>query len=206
MTFSGALAWPYSYPWPPRSPGLIEAAFDELAKRWKPIFDAYDDAGVDVGFELHPGEDLMDGVTFEMLLERVGGHPRCGINYDPSHFVLQQLDYLDFIDIYHERIYAFHVKDAEFNPTGAPGRLLAATRAGSTAQGAFARSATATSTSRRSSPSSPSTTTTAGRCSSGNALSSIPSRAQPRARRSSRATSSASPSTPSTTSPAARRT
>jgi sugar phosphate isomerase/epimerase len=121
VTFSGALAWPYLYPWPPRSPGLIEAAFDELAKRWKPIFDAYDDAGVDVAFELHPGEDIMDGATFEMLLERVGGHPRCGINYDPSHFVLQQLDYVDFIDIYHERIYAFHVKDAEFNPTGRQG-------------------------------------------------------------------------------------
>jgi len=121
VTFSGALAWPYLYPWPPRSPGLIEAAFDELAKRWKPIFDAYDDAGVDVGFELHPGEDIMDGTTFEMFLERVGGHRRCGINYDPSHFVLQQLDYVDFIDIYHERIYAFHVKDAEFNPTGRQG-------------------------------------------------------------------------------------
>ena len=121
VTFSGALAWPYLYPWPPRSPGLIEAAFDELAKRWRPIFDAYDEAGVDVAFELHPGEDLMDGATFEMFLERVGGHPRCGINYDPSHFVLQQLDYVDFIDIYHERINAFHVKDAEFNPTGRQG-------------------------------------------------------------------------------------
>ena len=56
-----------------------------------------------------------------MLLERVGNHPRCGINYDPSHFVLQCLDYLEFIDIYHERIFAFHVKDAEFNPTGRQG-------------------------------------------------------------------------------------
>jgi len=121
VTFSGALAWPYLYPWPPRSPGLIEAAFDELARRWTPIFDAYDEAGVDVAFELHPGEDVMDGATFEMFLDRVGGHPRCGINYDPSHFVLQQLDYLDFIDIYHERIYAFHVKDAEFNPSGRQG-------------------------------------------------------------------------------------
>ena len=206
VTFSGALAWPYLVPVAAALAGLIEAAFDELAKRWKPIFDAYDDAGVDVGFELHPGEDLMDGATFEMLLERVGGHPRCGINYDPSHFVLQQLDYLDFIDIYHERIYAFHVKDAEFNPTGRQGVYsgfqgwvdraralpLAGRRAGRLR--------------RRSSRSSPSTTTTAGRCSSGSARSSIPSRARPRARRSSRATSSASPSTPSTTSPAARRT
>jgi len=121
VTFSGAFAWPFVYPWPQRPAGLVETGFDELAKRWKPIFDACDAQGVDVGFELHPGEDLFDGVTFEMLLERVGNHPRCGINYDPSHFVLQCLDYLEFIDIYHERIFAFHVKDAELNPTGRQG-------------------------------------------------------------------------------------
>jgi sugar phosphate isomerase/epimerase len=121
VTFSGALAWPYLYPWPPRPPGLIEAAFDELARRWTPIFNAFDEAGCNVGFELHPGEDLHDGVTFEMFLQRVGNHPRCGINYDPSHFLLQQLDYLQFIDIYHDRIFAFHVKDAEFNPSGRMG-------------------------------------------------------------------------------------
>jgi sugar phosphate isomerase/epimerase len=120
-TFTGAFVWPFMYPWPQRPAGLVETAFDELAKRWKPIFEYADDEGVDVAFELHPGEDTHDGVTFEMLLDRVGGHKRCGINYDPSHFILQQLDYLEFIDIYHERIFAFHVKDAEFNPTGRQG-------------------------------------------------------------------------------------
>jgi sugar phosphate isomerase/epimerase len=120
-TFSGALAWPYAYPWPQRPPGLIETAFDELARRWRPILDAFDEAGVDVCYEIHPGEDLFDGATFEMFLERVGDHERCNILYDPSHFVLQQLDYLAFIDIYHPRIRAFHAKDAEFNPTGRQG-------------------------------------------------------------------------------------
>jgi sugar phosphate isomerase/epimerase len=121
VSFTGALAWPFLYSWPPRPPGLIEEAFAELARRWKPLLDAMDENGVDVGFELHPGEDVMDGITFEMFLERLNNHPRCQINYDPSHFVLQQLDYLDFIDIYHERICAFHVKDAEFNPNGRQG-------------------------------------------------------------------------------------
>jgi sugar phosphate isomerase/epimerase len=120
-TFSGALAWPYLYPWPQRPPGLIEAAFDTLAGRWRPILDAFDTAGVDVCFELHPGEDLHDGITFEMFLERTGNHPRCNILYDPSHFLLQQLDYLGFIDVYHQRIRAFHAKDAEFNPTARQG-------------------------------------------------------------------------------------
>jgi sugar phosphate isomerase/epimerase len=121
VSFPGALAWPYLYPWPQRPAGMIEAAFDELAKRWRPILDAYDAAGCDIAFELHPGEDLFDGVTFEMFLARVNNHPRCNINYDPSHFLLQQLDYLAFIDIYHERIKAFHVKDAEFRPSGRQG-------------------------------------------------------------------------------------
>jgi sugar phosphate isomerase/epimerase len=120
-TFSGALAWPYVYPWPQRPPGIIDAAFDELAKRWRPTLDAFDAVGVDLCFELHPGEDLHDGISFEMFLERLGGHPRCNILFDPSHFVLQQLDYLDFIDIYHPRIKMFHVKDAEFRPSGRQG-------------------------------------------------------------------------------------
>lgn len=120
-TFSGALAWPYIYPWPQRPAGLIEEAFDELARRWTPILNAFDEAGVDVCYEIHPGEDLHDGISYEMFLERVNNHARANLLYDPSHFVLQQLDYLDYIDIYHERIRMFHVKDAEFNPTGRQG-------------------------------------------------------------------------------------
>jgi sugar phosphate isomerase/epimerase len=120
-TFSGALAWPYFYPWPQRPAGLIEEAFAELARRWRPILDAFEEAGVDCCFEIHHGEDLHDGATFERFLEAVGGHPRAAILYDPSHFVLQQLDYLDFIDRYHPRIRAFHVKDAEFRPNGRSG-------------------------------------------------------------------------------------
>jgi sugar phosphate isomerase/epimerase len=121
VTFSGALAWPYIYPWPQRPAGLVETAFDELAKRWLPILNAFDEAGVDLCFEIHPGEDLHDGATFEMFVERVRQHPRANILFDPSHFVLQQLDYLQFIDFYHSRIKMFHVKDAEFNPNGRQG-------------------------------------------------------------------------------------
>ena len=120
-TFSGALAWPWLYPWPQRPAGLVEEAFAELARRWRPVLDAFDAAGVDVCYELHPGEDLFDGVTFERFLDAVGQHPRANILYDPGHFLLQQLDYLQFIDIYHQRIRAFHVKDAEFRPDGRQG-------------------------------------------------------------------------------------
>src|SRR5213080_2794397 len=121
VTFSVTLAWPYLYPWPQRPAGLIETAFEELAARWRPILDAFEKAGVDLCYEIHPGEDLHDGVTFEMFLQRCGDHPRCNMLFDPSHFLLQQLDYLEFIDLYHRRIKMFHVKDAEFRPTGRQG-------------------------------------------------------------------------------------
>lgn len=120
-TFSGALAWPYLYPFPQRPDGLVETAFDELALRWRPILDHAEACGIDLCYEIHPGEDLHDGITFEMFLERVGGHRRCNMLYDPSHYVLQALDYLDNIDIYADRIRMFHVKDAELNPTGRQG-------------------------------------------------------------------------------------
>jgi len=121
VTFSGALAWPYVYPWPQRPAGLIDEAFEELAKRWMPILDEFDRHDVDVCFEIHPGEDLHDGASFDRFLEQCREHERLCINYDPSHFVLQQLDYLQFIDLYEDRIRAFHVKDAEFNADGTGG-------------------------------------------------------------------------------------
>jgi sugar phosphate isomerase/epimerase len=121
VTFSGALAWPFVYPWPQRPAGLVETAFAELGKRWTPILDAFEEAGVDLCYEIHPGEDLHDGASFEMFLDAVGQHRRANILYDPSHFVLQALDHLAFLDIYQERIRMFHVKDAEFRPTGRVG-------------------------------------------------------------------------------------
>jgi sugar phosphate isomerase/epimerase len=120
-TFSGSLLWHTMFPWPQRPEGLIDAGFSELAKRWLPILNEFDNCGVDVCYEIHPGEDLFDGTTYEMFLEKVNNHSRACLLYDPSHFVLQCLDYLSYIDNYHERIKAFHVKDAEFNPTGKQG-------------------------------------------------------------------------------------
>jgi len=120
-TFSGSLLWHTWHPWPQRPAGLVDSGFKELAKRWLPILDHFDQHGVDVCYEIHPGEDLFDGVTYEMFLEKVNNHSRACILYDPSHFVLQCLDYVQYIDHYHERIKAFHVKDAEFNSTGKQG-------------------------------------------------------------------------------------
>lgn len=120
-TFSGSLLWHTFHPWPQRPAGLVEEGFKELARRWLPLLNKFDECGVDVCYEIHPGEDLFDGITYEMFLKEVNNHQRACLLYDPSHFVLQQLDYIQYIDFYHERIKAFHVKDAEFNPTGKQG-------------------------------------------------------------------------------------
>ena len=120
-TFSGSLLFHTMYPWPQRPKGLVETGFKELAKRWGPILNHFDNNGVDVCYEIHPGEDLHDGVTFERFLNATKNHSRVKILYDPSHFVLQQMDYLKYIDHYHEFIKMFHVKDAEFNPNGKSG-------------------------------------------------------------------------------------
>ncbi|MEG0184236.1 MAG: sugar phosphate isomerase/epimerase family protein [Stenotrophomonas sp.] len=120
-TFSGSFAWPYLFPFPQRPPGLIDAAFDELARRWRPILDTCEDNGINLCYEIHPSEDLHDGTSFVRFFERVGQHERCRILFDPSHFVLQQLDYLQFLDIYHPLVRMFHVKDAEFRPSGRQG-------------------------------------------------------------------------------------
>jgi sugar phosphate isomerase/epimerase len=120
-SFSGALLWPFLYPWPQRPAGLVEEGFRELARRWTPILNFADEHGVDIAFELHPNEDLHDGATLERFLDATGNHPRVAVNYDPSHFILQCLDYIGFIDAYSSRIKAFHVKDAEFRPSAKAG-------------------------------------------------------------------------------------
>lgn len=118
---SGALAWHMMYPWPQRPAGLIDMAFQELYHRWKPVLDVALDLDITITYELHPGSDIYDGATFEMFLEVADEHAAACLNYDPSHFVLQQLDYLEFIQLYGNRIKSFHVKDAEFRSTGRVG-------------------------------------------------------------------------------------
>ena len=120
-SFTGALMWHTIYPWPQRPAGLVEEGFAELARRWKPILHLADQNGVDIAWEVHPGEDVYDGATLEQFLKALNNHKRANILYDPSHLVLQGMDYVEYIDLYHDRIKCFHVKDAEFKPNGRTG-------------------------------------------------------------------------------------
>lgn len=118
---SGGHAWHLAYPWPPRSADLVDEAFKELARLWLPLLDKANDSGLTFAFEPHPGSDVFDGATYERFLEHTSLHAAACINYDPSHFVLQQLDYIEFLRLYGSRIKGFHVKDAEFRPSGRVG-------------------------------------------------------------------------------------
>ena len=189
---------PTSIPGRSGRPGWWRRRSTNWRKRWRPILDAFDAEGVNVCYEIHPGEDLHDGVTFEMFLERVGGHKRCNILYDPSHFMLQQLDYLEYIDIYHERIRMFHVKDAEFNPTGRQG-VYGGFQSWTNRAGRFRSLGDGQVDFRSIFSKFAQYDFPAGRCWSGNAVSSIPRTARAKAPSSSPTTSSASPRRPSTT-------
>lgn len=125
--FSGTSIFHLVYPWPQRPKGLVEAAFRALAKAWLPIFDYAEKLGVDVCFELHPGEDLMDGDTFNQFLSYIKHHSRCNILLDLSHMVLGGMTnrhMLGFISTNKDRIRMFHVKDGEFIPTPVFKRLI----------------------------------------------------------------------------------
>lgn len=119
--FSGTYLFPFLYPWPQRPQGLVEAGFNALAKDWLPILDLADQLGVDLCYELHPGEDLMCGDTFNRFLPYVKNHPRCKILLDLSHMVLAGMKMehmLSYIDSNAARIGMMHVKDGELCPNG----------------------------------------------------------------------------------------
>ncbi|NMO19209.1 TIM barrel protein [Pyxidicoccus fallax] len=122
VTASGGRVWPFLDLDARLCPeGLVDLGFEELARRWRPVLDAFNAAGVDLCFQLEQGQDVHDGATFERLRESVGHHPRCRLVFDPGRLLLQQIDYLQFLDLYAPYVGAFHVSDAEFLASGRDG-------------------------------------------------------------------------------------
>lgn len=109
--FTGSSVWHSLYAFPPTSQAYWQAGFDDFARRWGPILDAFDEVGVNFGLEVHPTEIAFDIASAERAVEAVGGHRRFGFNYDPSHLGYQGVDYVKFIRHFAERIFHAHMKD-----------------------------------------------------------------------------------------------
>ncbi len=121
--FTGSPIWHLLYFFPPTGPDQVRAGFDDFARRWGPILDAFRAAGVRFALEVHPGEIAYDIHTAERALEAVGGHPAFGFNFDPSHLIWQGIDPARFIDRFPDRIFHVHVKDAITRLDGTRGVL-----------------------------------------------------------------------------------
>jgi sugar phosphate isomerase/epimerase len=110
--FTGSSIWHSLYAFPPTTQDYWQAGFDDFARRFTPILDAYAEVGVRFGLEVHPGEIAFDIATAERAIEAVDGHPAFGFNYDPSHLGYQGVDYIAFIRRFADRIVHVHIKDA----------------------------------------------------------------------------------------------
>jgi sugar phosphate isomerase/epimerase len=109
--FTGSSIWHSIYAFPPTDQAYWTGGFEDFARRWKPILDAFDKHDVNFGLEVHPTEIAFDIASAQRALEAVGGHKRFGFNYDPSHFAYQGVDYVKFIRTFADRIYHVHMKD-----------------------------------------------------------------------------------------------
>ena len=110
--FTGSSVWHSIYAFPPTSQAYWQAGFDDFAKRFTPIMDAFDKVDVNFGLEVHPTEIAFDIATAQRALEAIKRHNRFGFNYDPSHLGYQHVDYVKFIYTFADRIYHVHMKDA----------------------------------------------------------------------------------------------
>jgi len=121
--FTGSPIWHMIYPFPPVSPKDIQDGYDTFAKTWGPILDVFKENDVKFALEVHPGEIAFDLYSAELALEAVGNHPAFGFNFDPSHLIWQQVDPVQFIYAFPDRIFHVHAKDAEVTLDGRTGIL-----------------------------------------------------------------------------------
>ena len=110
--FTGSPIWHKLYLFPPTSPEDIDQGYQQFAKQWKPILDAFSQHGVRFALEVHPTEIAYDLITFEHALAALDAHPAFGINFDPSHLIWQGIDPVKLINRFPNRIFHVHIKDA----------------------------------------------------------------------------------------------
>lgn len=116
--FTGSSVWKNLYFFPPTSQDDINKGYDDFAARWGPILDVFAENEVKFGLEVHPTEIAYDLITARRALDAVDWHPAFGFNFDPSHFIHQLIDPVEFIDEFGDRIWHMHVKDSRLQLTG----------------------------------------------------------------------------------------
>lgn len=121
--FTGSSIWKYVAMFPPVGDDVIEAGYQDFADRWGPIIDVFEEVGVRFALEVHPSEIAYDYWTAKRTLEAIGDRPGFGLNFDPSHFMWQQLDPVAFVLDFADRIFHVHVKESVTNLDGRNGVL-----------------------------------------------------------------------------------
>lgn len=116
--FTGSPIWHLIYRFPPTSDAMVDAGYQDFAARWNPILDVYDQVGVRFALEAHPSEIAYDIVTAQKTLAAINNRPAFGFNFDPSHFIHQQFNPVEFINAFPDRIYHVHVKDSKVKLDG----------------------------------------------------------------------------------------
>jgi sugar phosphate isomerase/epimerase len=121
--FTGSKIWPYVAMFPPVPQSVIEDGYSDFADRWNPILDVFDECGVRFAHEVHPSEIAYDYQTTVRALEAIGHRDAFGLNWDPSHFLWQDLDPVGFITDFADRIVHVDCKDTKLHITGRNTRL-----------------------------------------------------------------------------------
>jgi sugar phosphate isomerase/epimerase len=116
--FTGSSVWKNLYFFPPTNQDDINKGYADFASRWKPIMDVFAKQNVKFGLEVHPTEIAYDLVTTRRTLEAIGNHPSFGFNFDPSHFIHQFINPVEFINDFGDRIWHVHVKDSRLQLSG----------------------------------------------------------------------------------------
>lgn len=90
--------------------------FKTIAEDCKPAFTPLlkyaADKGIKVCLENWFATNIQNLPHFEAMFEAVPAE-NFGLNYDPSHLVHQEIDYLKAVDVFKERIFHTHAKDTE---------------------------------------------------------------------------------------------
>ena len=104
----------------------VEENLEMVKEIWQPIIRYAQEKGVRIGIENCPmlftqdewpgGQNLMTSPANWRKIFEILDSPNLGINYDPSHFVWQQMDYIKPIYEFRDKIFHVHYKDIKVYP------------------------------------------------------------------------------------------